>query len=437
MHEPPDIAKYTTRSYQLGEPKFIVIKSKNESSFKTVSPFIIEKSVDFACGGRVDSVKKTRDGGLLIKTKNNTQTTKLLKLTKIGDMEITATEHKTLNFSKGVIYCNDLRYIDEETILRELKPQKVIEVKKIMKRQNTNNNTNTNNYSNTNNNNNNTNNNTNNNNNLTETGLIIITFETHQLPEILRVGYESFRVRNYIPLPMRCRKCLRFGHPAPICKSTEKCLNCSDEKHTSEGELCKNDKKCLNCANNPEIDSQHSRLDRKCPTFLKQQELTAIKTTEKVDHRTALGIYFERHGYKTRNSYANTLTNTTTTIGTRSPNTLTSTSSNAQTTSTSCDHNQANTPTSSASIKTTPAPENTLQNHNQHDQDDTEDMETDNMNPTKITTAYRSQLTKELKLKLFPKDKSNPLCTNFKPTKSKAKSSNKNKHTTNSDSESV
>jgi len=309
MHEPPDIAKYTTRSYQLGEPKCIVIKSKNETSFQTVSPFIIEKSVDFACGGRVESVKKTRDGGLLIKTKNNTQATKLLKLTKIADMEITATEHKTLNFSKGVIYCNDLRYIDEETILQELKPQKVIEVKKIMKRQNTNNNTN--NYSNT-------NNNTTNNYSLTETGLIIITFETLQLPEILRVGYETVRVRNYIPLPLRCRKCLRFGHPAPICKSTEKCLNCSDEKHTSEKELCKNDKKCLNCVNNPELDSQHSPLDRKCPTFCKQQELTAIKTTEKVDHKTALGIYFERHGYKTRNSYANTLKNTTAAIRTRS-----------------------------------------------------------------------------------------------------------------------
>jgi len=64
-------------------------------------------------------------------------------------------------------------------------------------------------------------------------------------------------------------------------------------------------------------------------------------------------------------------------------------------------------------------------------------METDNMNPTKITTAYESQLTKDRKPKIFPKEKSNPLCTNFKPTKSKAKSSNKNKHTTNSESESV
>jgi len=64
-------------------------------------------------------------------------------------------------------------------------------------------------------------------------------------------------------------------------------------------------------------------------------------------------------------------------------------------------------------------------------------METDNMIPTKITYAYGSQLTKDLKLKIFPKDKSNPLCTYFKPTKTKAQSSNKNKDTTNTGSESV
>nr|XP_043069358.1 uncharacterized protein LOC122322068 [Drosophila bipectinata] len=262
MHEPPDIGRYTPKTYQHKDPKFMVVKRKDNESFRTVSPFIIQKSIDYACGGEVDSVKKTRDGTLLIKTKTHLQATKLLKLNKIANMEILVTEHKTLNSSKGVIYSNDLRYIDEETILQELKPQKVIEVKKTMKKQTTSNNTNT---------------------NTTETGLIILTFESHKLPEILRIGYETVRVRDYIPLPLRCKKCLRFGHPTPICKSTDKCSNCSEEKHTTEGLHCQKDKKCLNCENNPEINSQHSPLDRKCPTFLKQQELTAIKTTEKVD----------------------------------------------------------------------------------------------------------------------------------------------------------
>jgi len=49
------------------------------------------------------------------------------------NMEITATEHKTLNLSKGVIYCNELRNISEAEILQELQTQKVTEVRKIFK----------------------------------------------------------------------------------------------------------------------------------------------------------------------------------------------------------------------------------------------------------------------------------------------------------------
>jgi len=168
--------------------------------------------VDFACGGEVEGCKRTRHGNLLIKTKNELEARKLLKL---------------LNFSKGVIYCNDLRHIDENTILQELKQQKVTEVKKIMKRQNPNSNSDTNNIT------------------LVETGLIIITFESHKLPEIVRIGYETVRVRDYIPLPLRCKKCLRFGHPTPICKSVETCINCSEAKHTNDGEKCTSEKNCL------------------------------------------------------------------------------------------------------------------------------------------------------------------------------------------------
>ena len=207
------------------------------------------------------------------------------------DFDITATEHKTLNFSKGVIYCNELRNISETEILQELLTQNVTEVRKIMKKQQNNNNT------------------VDNNTTLIETGLITITFTAHKLPESIKIGYESVRVRPYIPLPLRCKKCLRFGHPTPICKSSETCHNCSQQKHTNENELCRNEKTCLNCKNNPETDHQHSPLDRNCPTFLKQQELTAIKTTEKVDHKTALTIYANRHGQKLRTSYASTLAN--------------------------------------------------------------------------------------------------------------------------------
>jgi len=41
----------------------------------------------------------------------------------MADIEVKATEHKTLNFFKGVIYCNKLRNVGQTEILDELKPQ--------------------------------------------------------------------------------------------------------------------------------------------------------------------------------------------------------------------------------------------------------------------------------------------------------------------------
>jgi len=63
----------------------------------------------------VESCKKTRIGGLLIKTKDTLQAIKLIKLSIFHDIPVSVSEHSTLNFSKGVIYSNDLRNIEEET----------------------------------------------------------------------------------------------------------------------------------------------------------------------------------------------------------------------------------------------------------------------------------------------------------------------------------
>jgi len=50
-------------------------------------------------------------------------------------------------------------------------------------------------------------------------------------------------------------------------------------------------------------------MDRKCPIFLKEQELIAIRITEKVDHKTARSIYFTRHNPIQETSYSQTLIN--------------------------------------------------------------------------------------------------------------------------------
>ncbi|KAH8250661.1 hypothetical protein KR032_012125, partial [Drosophila birchii] len=245
------------------EPKFIIITRTDNKTFENINPFLIKKVIDYTCNGVVETCKRTRTGTLLIKTKNTLQAMKLLRMKTFHDFPVSVSEHSSLNFSKGVIYSNELRNIDEQTILEELKTQKVTEIRKIKKMER---------------------------NELKETGLIIITFASLTLPESIMIGYEKVNVRPYIPLPLRCRNCLRLGHPTTACKSTALCNNCSAEKHTTLEESCNNEKFCINCKYDTPTNT-HSPMDKTCPTFIKHKKLTSIKTLEKVDHKTALKIY--------------------------------------------------------------------------------------------------------------------------------------------------
>ncbi|XP_044574097.1 uncharacterized protein LOC123258289 [Drosophila ananassae] len=284
---PPDKNKLFSKSTTI-EQKYIVIKRKDNISLEHTNPFIIKKSIDYTCGGEVDKCKTTRAGTLLVLTKNTQQAEKLLKITKIGTIDVEAKEHKSLNETKGIIYCNLLRYVTEEEILDELKSQKVSHVYKWTKMVDQ---------------------------TRVPTGLITLTFATTNLPEKVMIGYEVVFTRPYIPRPMQCKKCLRFNHPQTFCKQENPtCKNCSDNTHTSDSIECRQEPKCINCRNN------HSSLDKKCPVFLKEQELIAIKITERVDHKTARSIYLARHNPSQESSYSQTLKNTThTAISTKIP----------------------------------------------------------------------------------------------------------------------
>ncbi|KAH8334982.1 hypothetical protein KR074_003960, partial [Drosophila pseudoananassae] len=253
------------------KPKYIIITRTDNGNLEKISPFIIKKVIDYTCNGPVETCKKLRSGTLLVKTKNHTQAQKLLKMQLFHTFPVHSEEHKTLNSTKGIIYSNDLRNIDENEILEELKPQNVIDVRKILKKDK------------------------NDSNKTTETGLIILTFATITLPDKLWIGYEVVNVRPYIPPPMRCFNCLRFGHPSSHCKSPKTCANCSKEIHTTDNEPCTNTPTCINCKYEDDQMKHHNAMDKSCPAFIKQKELTAIKITQKVDHKTARFIYNTRH----------------------------------------------------------------------------------------------------------------------------------------------
>jgi hypothetical protein len=176
-----------------------------------------------------------------------------------------------LNQTRGIIFFRDFIYLTDEEIKENLKAQQVVEIKRFYKQVEG---------------------------VKIQSGLFSITFEGCLLPEYIKVGYEIVNVRPYIPLPVRCMNCYRFGHFQVNCSREKICQNCSEKHHLKENESCKKESKCINCSN------KHGSLDRSCIIFIKEKEIQTIKVLEKVDMKEAIRRYRIRHPSDMAESYA-------------------------------------------------------------------------------------------------------------------------------------
>ena len=94
-------------------------------------------------------------------------------------------EHKSLNSSKGIIINKILKEESEKNILDYLIPQGVTHVKRFKIRKN---------------------------NELVNTNTLLLTFNTVVTPKTLKIFYEIIPVDLYVPNPLRCFNCQKFGH---------------------------------------------------------------------------------------------------------------------------------------------------------------------------------------------------------------------------------
>ena len=61
---------------------------------------------------------------------------------------------------------------------------------------------------------------------------------------ITAAGYLSVPVEAYIPNPLHCFNCQKYGHSSRACKSTALCMKCGEGGH--EGAKSNNHQKCVN-----------------------------------------------------------------------------------------------------------------------------------------------------------------------------------------------
>ena len=123
---------------------------------------------------------------------------------------------------------------------------------------------------------------------LVNTNTYIATFSTALHPSEISIAYLKVKVRTYIPNPMRCFKCNRFGHTKQFCKSAATCAKCTSLEHSSE-DCSSNRPLCINCR------ESHAAYSKECCKWKEEKEILTIKVKNNISFAEARKQYRLAH----------------------------------------------------------------------------------------------------------------------------------------------
>ncbi|XP_023214617.1 uncharacterized protein LOC111618545 [Centruroides sculpturatus] len=104
-------------------------------------------------------------------------------------------------------------------------------------------------------------------------------FNKPTLPSSVAAGYLCCPVHPYIPNPLRCFKCQRFGHSQTSCRGKSACAQYGKEDHDSTE--CTTTPCCINCKD------AHPAYSRKCPAWQREKEIQRVKTVNNLSYPEA------------------------------------------------------------------------------------------------------------------------------------------------------
>jgi hypothetical protein len=128
---------------------------------------------------------------------------------------------------------------------------------------------------------------------------VFLTFEVLSLPASIHVGYERVPVHPYIPNPMRCYQCQKFGHTQQRCASNFVCGHCGENGHGEEP--CPNPPHYVNCS------GAHTSANRRCPVFLDEKAIQELRVEDDLSFLDAQKKFLENKPKTGTHSYASAL----------------------------------------------------------------------------------------------------------------------------------
>ncbi|XP_023239425.1 uncharacterized protein LOC111638033 [Centruroides sculpturatus] len=232
------------------QPAYLIVHATGETPLSKRFPFLIQKLFESTIGN-LKKIQKLKSGDLLVEAASPQQSAKLLKMKSLGEIMVTITPHTNLNSSRGVISETDLMSEDESDIQIGLSDQGVTAVLRISIRCDG---------------------------KLIPTRHLILTFNKPTLPSTVAAGYLCCHVRPYIPNPLRCFKCQRFGHSQTSCHGKSACAQCEKDHESTE---CTTTPCCVNCK------EAHPAYSRKCPTWQREKVIQRVKTINNIPYPEA------------------------------------------------------------------------------------------------------------------------------------------------------
>ena len=220
-------------------PRFLIIHSEVEGKdISLLSPFLIHKTI-MSMAGEPKSIKNLRSGDLLIQCAKEPHEKSLLKMKTFCGLKCSVTPHKSLNTSKGIVRCPALIRQSNEHILEFMGEQGVTDVSRI---------------------------NVHRDGVLKPTNTFVFTFNTPELPTVVKIGFIQAKVDVYVPNPLRCYQCQVYGHHENKCSRQAICINCGMPEHCASGQ-CQRPAKCVNCS------GDHPANFKECPQWEKETQI--------------------------------------------------------------------------------------------------------------------------------------------------------------------